>query len=187
MDVCTQLGPKQVKTSSSQKCNSIKQKEYVDWVYEKLQPFVRKPPRLYEPTKSVRLRTISRPALTKLMSIFYQNGKKILPSSIEEIIADPLAVAVWFMDDGNAIVRKGKLVGYHINTQSFNLSEHQRLKRMFESTHEISTNIDNNNRYYRLSIFQGKSREKFRNFIQSHIIPSMRYKLGYIGDSLRAP
>lgn len=167
--------------------HSIKQKEYIDWVYEKLQPFVRKPPRLYEPTKSVRLRTISHPTLTKLMSDFYRNGKKILPLSIEEIIGDPLAVAVWFMDDGNAVIRNHKLVGYHLNTQSYTQSENKTISDAFNKKYGIRSTVEKNHKYYRIGIWQKDSRHSFHELVAKHVIPSMEYKLGHIGDSLRAP
>ncbi|MEK7601481.1 MAG: hypothetical protein AAB480_03055 [Patescibacteria group bacterium] len=160
------------------KMHSIKQKEYIDWVYEKLQPFVRKLPRPYEPTQSIRLRTISHSALTVLMSVFYRDGKKVLPSEIDEIIADQLALAVWFMDDGNIVRSEGKVKGYHLNTQSFDLAEHRRLIQAFEKSHGIHVNIEKNNRYYRLAIFRRESREKFRSLIHAHVLPSMQYKLG---------
>jgi len=112
------------------------------------------------------------------MSVFYPKGKKVLPSIIEEIIIDPLALAVWFMDDGNVIRAHGAVKGYHLNTQSFDLAEHHRLIQAFAQVHGIHANIEKNNRYLRLSIFQRESREKFRDLVQPHVLPSMQYKLG---------
>ncbi|HEY4487468.1 MAG TPA: hypothetical protein VI483_01745 [Candidatus Paceibacterota bacterium] len=160
------------------KMHSIKQKEYIYWVYEKMQPFVRQLPRPYEPTQSIRLRTISHSELTTLMSLFYRDGKKILPLEIENFISDSLVLAVWFMDDGNIVRREGQVKGYHLNTQSFGLAEHERLIEAFGRIHGIHANIEKNNRYYRLSIFQRASREKFHDLVSQHVIPSMQYKLG---------
>ena len=160
------------------KMHSVKQKEYIEWVHERLQPFAHNPLRLYEPTKSIRLRTISHSALTVLRQVFYPNGKKILPYDIADIIADSLALAVWFMDDGNAIRRGGVVGGYHLNTQSFNLDEHNRLVRCFSKVHEINANIEKNNGYYRLSICQKASREKFKSLAEPFVVDSMRYKFG---------
>src|SRR3989344_7018783 len=171
-DGCLHTGwPGTSKNFVFSKMHSIKQKEYIYWVYEKLQPFVRKVPRPYEPTQSIRLRTISHSALTELMSVFYRDGKKVLPSTIDEIITDSLALAVWFMDDGNVINRYGVFGGYHLNTQSFSLDENGKIAKILEEMHGIHANLERNHGYVRLSIMRKESREKFRELIQKHVIP----------------
>ena len=160
------------------KMHSVKQREYIEWVYTKLQPFVRKQPRLYAPTQSLRLRTISHSALTALMSEFYPEGKKVLPSCVDSIMTDPLALAVWFMDDGNVVRNEGKWKGYHLNTQSFTYDEHVVLSELFEKIHGIHPIIEKNNGSYRIGIWRRESREKFRDLVAPHILPSMQYKLG---------
>jgi hypothetical protein len=185
-DACLYVAwPGTSKNYTFAKMHSVKQNEYVDWVYEKLKPFTHTPPKPYAPTQSVRLRTISHATFTALAPLFYRDGKKILPSTMADIMVDRLAVAVWFMDDGNAMMRDRICAGYHLNTQSFDHAEHERLVALFKELHGIKANIERNKGYYRISIMQRASREKFRELIQEHIIPSMRYKLGYIGDSLR--
>lgn len=159
------------------KMHSVKQKEYVEWVHQKLQPFTHNPLRLYEPTKSIRLRTISHSALTALMSVFYPNGKKILPNDIADIIADPLALAVWFMDDGNAVNDKGATRGYHINTQSFSEEENATICASFVHIHGIDCTIQKNNGEVGIFV-RRRSMGKFANIISQHILPSMQYKLG---------
>lgn len=160
------------------KTHSVKQREYVNWTYAKLKPFILTPPALYEPVQSLKLRTISHPELTQLRSIFYPNGKKILPNNIALIMQDSLALAVWFMDDGNAIVRKGNVVGYHINTQSFSLEENEQIKHSFFQLYGIKSTIEKNKQWYRLGIWQKQSRLLFVKIIEPYIIPSMWYKLG---------
>jgi recombination protein RecA len=160
------------------KTHSVKQKAYVNWVYKKLHPFVLTKPALYKPVQSLKVRTISHPELTELWSVFYQYGKKILPENIESIVREPLALAVWFMDDGNAVIRGGVLAGYHLNTQSFSLEENERIKSVFAQLHGIHTAIEKNKRWYRLGIWGKDSRSKFADIVNPHMIPSMRYKLG---------
>lgn len=160
------------------KMHSVKQREYVDWTYKKLHPFVLTPPKLYEPTQALRVRTISHPELTALHKLFYKNGKKVLPENIREIIKSSLALAVWFMDDGNAIIRNGKLVGYNLNTQSFSFQEHKILICVFNEVYDIYPVIERNKKWYRLAVSKKLSRKIFRSIIQEHIIPSMKYKLG---------
>lgn len=166
------------------KMHSVKQSEYVDWVYEKLRPFTHTPPKLYAPTQSVRLRTISHATFTELFTLFYRDGKKILPDAIKNIVADPLAVAVWFMDDGNAYLDHGVLRGFHLNTQSFTEEENARIRALFAEVWGIACTIQMNNGKHRIFV-RKQSMEDFAELVRPFIIPSMQYKLGHIGDSLR--
>lgn len=166
------------------KMHSVKQREYVEWVHQKMQPFMRQPPRLYEPTQSLRLRTIGHAELTELMSKFYRDGKKILPPDISDIVADPLALAVWFMDDGNASNSYNITHGYNINTQSFTEEEQRKIVTAFAERLHIECNLQMNNGKYRIYIGT-KFMEPFFMTIYEYVLPSMQYKLGTICDSLR--
>ena len=157
---------------------SGKQKEYVEWQYESLKPFVLKKPRWYERTQSYTIGTISHSEITKLYSIFYPNGKKIIPNVMAEYIQSPLTLAVWFMDDGNVVKNKeGKVYGYHLNTQSFSVLENKMLVGMFQNQLGIKCTIQKNNGYVRLYI-NSESKNKFAKLIKPFVIPSMQYKLG---------
>lgn len=166
------------------KTHSVKQKEYVEWTCEKLQPFVIKVPYLYAPVQSLKMRTISHSALTALREMFYPAGKKSLPKDIQSIISDPLSLAVWFMDDGNAYNNANVTNGYHLNTQSFSREDNERIEDAFKKIYDIDCTVQKNNGKYRIFV-RVASKEKFANIIYPHIIPSMKYKLGSIGDSLR--
>jgi len=43
--------------------------------------------------------------------VFYRDGKKIIPENIAEYLANPVTMAVWFMDDGNIKSGNGKVRG----------------------------------------------------------------------------
>jgi len=154
------------------------QKDYIDWQSEQLKPFVLTAPRWYEKTHSYTVRTISHSDLTTLYKEFYPEGKKKLPPKISEYIQNPLILALWFMDDGNAIRSKGILKGYHLNTQSFSAAENQILVDLFAAVHGIRTFIERNHGYCRIGMCSKKARESFRELIREYIIPSMQYKLG---------
>jgi len=166
------------------KMHSIKQEAYIEWVHDKLKPFTRTPIKPYAPTQSLRLRTISHATFTELRSVFYHDGKKVLPETIAEIIKDPLAVAVWFMDDGNVVQDKNGTHGYHINTQSFDEKEQRKIAHLFAEIWGIDCTLQRNKGKFRIFV-RKHSMEHFLMLIQLHIIPSMQYKLGHIGDSLR--
>ena len=159
------------------KMHSVKQREYIEWVHQKMQPFTRNPVRLYVPTQSLRLRTIGHSTLTALRGIFYPNGKKILPNTIETIMADPLAVAVWFMDDGNAYTSYDITRGYHLNTQSFSEEENGEIVALFAKLWKIECTIQKNNGKHRIFV-RSRSMNAFADLVRPFVLPSMKYKLG---------
>ncbi len=176
-DAC--LHPNWSKTNYTLKITrSEKQKEYVDWQFEHLKPFVLTPPRWYEPTRSYTTRTISHPYLTSLYKEFYKNGKKVIPSKIREYLQESMILAVWFMDDGNAKLRKGVIGGYNLNTQSFTEEENKLIAREFTDLYGIRARVEKNNGYHRIGIYAEESRNIFRGLFDWQIIPSMQYKLG---------
>jgi hypothetical protein len=158
--------------------HSVRQNSYVEWKYNILRPFVLMPIRNYERTKSVWFRTISHSYLSDVYEFFYKDGIKGIQSNISQLLSDPLTIAVWFMDDGNAVIRGNKAVGYHLNTQSFTFEENRILQRFFEEEHSILSTIEKNKGKFRLAIWQKPSREAFVKLVGVHIVPSLKYKLG---------
>ena len=157
---------------------SEKQKDYVEWQYQQLQPFVRTEPRWYEPTRSYTMRTISHSELTSLYGEFYENGKKKLPARIRKYLQQSLTLAVWFMDDGNIRTSNGVFGGYNLNTQSFSLEENQLIAKLLADLYGIRASVEKNHKYHRIGIYDRKSSDILRNLFDWHIIPSMQYKLG---------
>lgn len=158
--------------------HSIKQSEYILWKYEMLKDFVLTKPQVYEKTKSISFRTISHNKFTEFYKLFYSFGKKVIPRNIKELIKNPLTIAIWFMDDGNAIIRKGVLRGYHLNSQSFTLSENKLLSECLYTLYKIESVMEQNHKNYRLAVWKEDSRKKFKNLIAPYIIASMKYKIG---------
>ena len=94
-------------------------------------------------------------------------------------MANPLTIAVWFMDDGGIAYRPdGCQQGYLLNTQSFTLKENEIIADIFEKTHGVHATVQRNHEYHRIGIYQKTSRDRFRNLIEKLVIPSMQYKLG---------
>ena len=88
--------------------HGVKQKEYLLW---KMKAF----PRLFQggathlsrvhpKTQATyeywRAQSNATPELGKWRAAFYPDGKKRIPANVAEFIMDPLALAVWYMDDG---------------------------------------------------------------------------------------
>ena len=157
--------------------HSIRQKEYIEWKYQMLKSWILTPPRYYLKTNSLAIRTVSHPELSVFRSVFYKEGKKTIPSNVGEYLVNPLTLAVWFMDDGNAVKHNEETYGYHLNTQSFTKSENEFLAGILQGMFGIKCTIQENHRKSRIYI-GSKDRRKFASLIETFVIPSMQYKLG---------
>ena len=157
---------------------SVKQKDYLFWKYEILKDIVLSKPKYNKIGNSIFFGTISHSEISELAKLFYRGRRKVIPENISEFIVSPMVMAVWFMDDGNAIIRNGKTYGYHLNTQSYTQEENERISCIFKNTHGIENLLEINHGKYRLRIMQKPSRDKFRRMIEDYVIPSMKYKLG---------
>ena len=105
-----------------------------------------------------------------LHQYFYQDGIKILPENIFELIT-PRALAVWFMDDGSNT--KESLT---LSTHCFSRIDQLRIIRFLREHHDIATTLIKDRSKLKIRI--GKSEyQKFINLVEPFIIPSMNYKI----------
>ena len=158
--------------------HSVDQKEYILWKYSILKQWILSEPRFYKGNMSLTIRTISHPELTILRNIFYPKGKKIIPLNIIEYVENPLTIAIWFMDDGNAVIQNKKLCGYHINSQSFTHQENLLISKVLNDLYSIESTLEKNHGKFRIAIYRQNSRETFKRLIDPYMLESMRYKLG---------
>ncbi|OHA34062.1 MAG: hypothetical protein A2928_02655 [Candidatus Taylorbacteria bacterium RIFCSPLOWO2_01_FULL_45_15b] len=156
----------------------IEQKEYISWKYDVLKNYILSEPRYYARNNSLTIRTISHSELSELRDTFYRDKQKIIPQNIKKFLEDPRVIAIWFMDDGNAIIRNANHIGYHINTQSFTREENKLLAECLYALYGISATLEQNHGRYRLAIWKQDSRKKIRNLIEPYILKDMYYKLG---------
>lgn len=88
--------------------HGAKQKEYLLWKVEALSRLFQGRPthllRVHPKTKAIyeywRAQSNATPEIGKLRSVFYPDGKKQIPADIATFLKEPLALAVWYMDDG---------------------------------------------------------------------------------------
>ena len=149
--------------------HSTSQKEYVFWKYREFADVCMSPPHLYG-SKSYVFRTVTHPQFDFLHREFYDNNRKILPEWINRWMT-PLALAVWFMDDGARDKQQARF-----NTQSFSLDENQRLIHILEATLGIVATINRDKDCYRLRARE-RSMPQLRRLLLPHLLPSMQYKL----------
>jgi hypothetical protein len=123
---------------------------------------------------SLKFQTFSFRSFNFFKDMFYDklSGCKIVPFLIEDLLT-PLALAVWFMDDGSAHNSGGCV----ISTNSFNLDDCQKLQLALRNKWGLLTSLHVQNKVqYRLYLGVGEI-HKFKTLIEPFLVPSMRYKL----------
>jgi hypothetical protein len=164
-------GSMRCKTNALLEVNhSRHQQSYVDWKFSQLANLVRTAPKLRQGNGSriaYRFTTLSLPQLTPIYRAFYRGGKKIVP----DLNLSPLALAVWFMDDGCK-----SRTSVYLNTQQFDAASQMALVRMLEAQYGFKVTLNRDKTYFRLRIAV-ESIERFKAAIETHILPEFRYKL----------
>lgn len=156
--------------------HSLKQKDYVDWFYQIFKNLTKSEPRVIDSNQSnYRFRTITTKTFSKYHSLFYPNGKtKIVPNQIKELLVDPLALAIWYMDDGK---RRPDCRGAFLDTICFTKSDQLKLIECLESNFGLEDlRLHWNGDGYHIYI-PAKNANRFCNIIGKYLIPSMLYKL----------
>ena len=148
--------------------HGVKQKEYVDWKYERLKVFVNSPPRFAK--NCYYFRTVTHNAFSSLRALFYPKGRKEVPEELVASEMNPLILAVWIMDDGS---RDGRQL--RINSQSFTEKENQFLAHVLRAKLGIETTLNRDKKQFRLRIKQA-SMPKLIEIVRPYMIPSMLYK-----------
>ena len=118
--------------------------------------------------------TRSMPCITKLHSIFYSNGVKIVPHNIYELLT-PIALAHLIMGDGQASRH-----GLVLCTNSYSIQDVVRLMNVLMIRYRLECTIhlkrQNQKVGYLIYIRQG-SISFLRSIVSSYLHPSMYYKL----------
>ena len=162
--------------------NMLAQKDYVDWKYNFLKEWVLTPPQIKKHVfygkerENYRFATVSHGSLRFYAQQFYQDGKKVMPKLIGKLLT-PLALAVWFMDDGSIKSNHHKALVIH--AQSFEKIDLEKAIKVLESKYSIKANLrkrDDGSGYvlYLLS----ETVDEFIDTVKGYTIPSMKYKLG---------
>ena len=151
--------------------HSIKQKDYVDWLFQQLKNLIITPPKLRRGNgKRIAYRFFTRqhPELSEIYNEFYVNGRKLVPKDLK---LDPISLAVWFMDDGSKSYRT-----FYLNTQRFDQESQNHLIEKLRIM-GIKSSLNKDKIYFRIRI-SGSDSKKFCDTIKPYIIESMKYKLG---------
>lgn len=157
----------------------LKQKNYLSWKRKILAKEFRFGKSSYsEGRKIVGIRSCVDPRLTIIRTIFYPNNKRIVTNEVLRQMG-PLALAVWYCDDGT----------YHWQTHSckiyssFPYGEHLLIQRCFKNKWNIESKTYKSRENFHLKL-DAKETRKFLEIIQpafyQYKIPKcMWYKLGH--------
>jgi len=151
--------------------HSYKQKEYVDWLYQKFIHYVDTEPKMRKSNGkriAYRFTTKSLPILTTFYDSFFQEKHKIIP---DNLTLSPLTLAVWYMDDGSRCD-----TDIYLNSQQFTQEEQEKLVSLLSEQYSIQASLNKDKQYKRIRI-KKESVPRFMNLISPFIISTMRYKL----------
>ena len=171
--------------------HSLKQKEYVDWIYEKLKEWVGTPPKVFEKisrfpngkeiiAKAYGFSTYSHGTFRFYAQQFYEGKRKKMPKLIEKLLT-PEAIGVWYLDDGS--FKSDRHRTFIIHTHGFIKSDLRKIQEALFRRFGIKTNLHIQRRkegtYWRIYVFS-ESAQDFSNLIAPVVreIPSLKYKLG---------
>jgi len=118
--------------------------------------------------------SVSLPFLTEFEEFrlrFYENRRKVVP---KDLGLTPLAMAVWFMDDGSR--KSNQCRGLYLNTQSFTELEVELLRSVIRRDVGVQTSVRQQRDGLQIYI-PSSSVTELIVYMHSEILPSMRYKL----------
>jgi len=158
--------------------HSVDQRDYVTWKYENWREWVLTPPqlrikhnRLGSASTNIWFNTIAHPELVEWRKRFYDENRKRVPS---DFVLTPLALAIWFMDDGSRKSRECR--GLYLNVQCYTRSEVERLQDYL--MHDFGLRTTTRQQSDGLQIYIPSSEvTSFARMVSPYVIASMRYKL----------
>ena len=119
------------------------------------------------------MRFYTKSVLDSFRDDFYVDRKKVVPRFIGSLL-DPMAVAVWFMDDGGRGARTPR--GLVINTSGFSWEEQSLLQNVLKAKFGIDVSVHRPGSGFQLYI-RARSFTRFSELVAPYLVAQMRYKL----------
>lgn len=153
--------------------HSVKQKRYLLFKYKKLQPysgkFIKYPRK--DGGSDVKFSTKAHSVFNSFREMFYnKDGRKIIKYTTLKNINHPLALAIWFGDDGSK-----EKTEYRIATAKFSKKEIKSLIEWLEKVFNIQGLLHKHGKYWYLAI--RKDKWKFTKLIKPYLPKGLNYKL----------
>lgn len=158
---------------------SLKQNEFVVWLYEVFKDFVQTPPKVKQAKRNgvnheeVMFNTLTHSCFRNFYEMFYLSSKKVIPENIDQFLT-PTVLTVWFMSDGSVKSKESR--GRILNTQSFTRPDMERLTTILKSKFNLQSSIRTQKDGLQIYI-SGKSAEDLNAILKDKILPSFYYKL----------
>lgn len=164
--------------------HAAQERDYIEWKNRALAPYatpVREVKVFDKRTgkyyKKVRFDTLTLSIFNRLRKIFYVENTKIVPSNISRYLTSPLALAVWYLDDGG---KKTDCKAYLLHTNCYSLPKVEILKEALKRNFGISSAINKQGKGFLLYIgARNGQANRFCKVVKpvvSSRIPSMLYK-----------
>jgi LAGLIDADG DNA endonuclease family len=111
-----------------------------------------------------------------MSKIFYPQGKKPIPDQLSELLTEPLALAVWYMDDGYYFPRERECYLYlgTVSTEEAKTAQ-AAVARNFPVCPRV---LDKRRKGYTL-YFSARQARALADIIGGHLLPHFRYKLPF--------
>ncbi len=121
---------------------------------------------------SLRFKTKRHPAFNQIHDYFYNGNTKILPSTIQHYLS-PLALAIWFMDDGS---KCGP--GVRLATNKYSIQDVQNICYILNHKYQLIATPNKCGRpNQRVVYISKKSIPQFFSILKPYILPQMLYKI----------
>lgn len=163
--------------------HSARQQDYVFWKWQELKRYMQdRPKRLerFHPTWKkqyayYRCQSHSSPQFGKLRAMFYDDHRKRIPPEINKLLSKPLALAVWYMDDGYYYARDRTAYLY---LSPLNRTDIQRLERVLAEAFDLHPKLERKKSGALNFKFTVDETRKLIKIVAPHVIKSLRYKIG---------
>ena len=160
--------------------HQIAQRDYLEWIYDQFKEWV--PGGIRSRVKKngyeyVLFDTCIHGAFRFYGQQFYTDCTKHIPELIEKLL-DPIALAVWFMDDGSWKSSHHKT--FIIHTLGYTKKDLELVQKVLKKKFGIETSLHAQKGKYWRSYIKSESAEVFRKLIEPYTsqIPSMQSKMG---------
>ena len=159
-----------------------KQKSYLFWKVKELKRLFNGVPRYLERKHPIsketysywRHQSTSNELLGQWRKFFYPNGIKRIPKTLAKVLTEPVALAVWYMDDGYYYPKENSSYLYLGRTSQV---EAKRAQSALKKNFDLSpVSVDKKRKGFAL-YFSPKQTEKLHKIVSPHMLPMFAYKL----------
>ena len=159
-----------------------KQKSYLFWKVKELRPLFNGSPRYLKRKHPIsggtytywRHQSLSNELFGRWRRFFYPNGIKNIPKTLARVLTEPVALAVWYMDDGYYYQKENSSYLYLGRTSQI---EAQRAQFALKKNFDLSPVITDKKRKGFALYFSPKQTEKLHALVSPFMLPMFAYKL----------